>query len=81
MDWILEAKRALHHGSATGCLRRQGLFAKSPLFGHLPAPGLVTDGNLEGAEHAVENNLGGRIFFLLGSVKSLIYGSHSDPGL
>lgn len=38
-------------------------------------------GNLGGAEHAVRNNLGGEIFFLLGSVKSLIYGFYSGPGL
>lgn len=67
----------LQLGSSGG----RGSLPRGPLFEHLPAPGLVTDGNLGGAEHAVQNNLGGRIFFLLGSVKSLIYGSHSDPGL
>lgn len=36
-------------------------------------------GNLGGAEHAVGNNLGGEIFFLLASVKSLIYGLYSRP--
>lgn len=61
--------------------RGRGSSPRGTLFEHLPASGLVTGGNLGGAEHAVQNNLGGRIFFLLGSVKSLIYGSHSDPGL
>ena len=42
---------------------------------------LTSGGNLGGAEHAVENNRGGGIFFLLGGVKSLIYGFHSGPSL
>lgn len=46
-----------------------------------PPRGLASGGNLGGAEHAVRNNLGGMIFFLLGSVKSLIYGFLSGPGL
>jgi hypothetical protein len=47
----------------------------------LPLPRLLSGGNLGGAEHAVQNNLGGRIFFPPASVKSLIYGFHSVPGL
>ena len=43
--------------------------------------GLTSGGNLGGAEHAVGNNWGGGIFFLLGGVKSLIYGFHSGPSL
>lgn len=65
--------------SYTGSLPGSGS-EKSTLWAHDPQ-GLAGGGNLGGAEHAVWNNWGGGIFFLLGSVKSLIYGFHSAPGL
>lgn len=58
---------------------RQALRAADRLSA--PPRGLASGGNLGGAEHAVRNNSGGGIFFLLGSVKSLIYGFLSGPGL
>lgn len=65
-----------------GLLQRLNARLRPPEAHHLStASPRARGGNLGGAEHAVQNNLGGGIFFLLGSVKSLIYGFHSGPGL
>lgn len=78
-----EAKRqclgTLRPGPSHKLIARLGLGEAHHLS--TPPRGLASGGNLGGAEHAVRNNLGGVIFFLLGSVKSLIYGFLSGSGL
>ena len=74
-------KQSTHHSGALHPVPLQKLTAslRLPELHRWSTPPRARGGNLGGVEHAVRNNLGGEIFFLLGSVKSLIYGFYSGP--